>query len=129
MDLVAPQKIVLLVDDDTEFTASLSPKFESAGFAVHVAITGKEALDYIKDNPVDFIILDFVMPEMDGLKFYHTLKHDMRKNIPTIILTNFSGNQETEDLEVYVKSETDLDQLVAKIKNRFSPRQPLHKFV
>lgn len=122
MDSNGNKKTVLLIDDDIEFTSKLSPRFEAAGFTVHVAITGKEALDYIENYDVAFIVLDFVMPEMDGLQFYHTLKHDMRKNIPTIILTNFSGNQETEDLEVYVKSETDLDSLVSKIKDRvFTP--------
>lgn len=120
MEQTAPQKTVLLIDDDTEFTGALSSKFEAAGFAVHVAISGKEALSYIENHDVSFIVLDFVMPEMDGLEFYHTLKHDMRKSIPTIILTNFSGNQNTEDLEVYVKSETDMDQLVGKIKDRVS---------
>lgn len=117
------KKTVLLIDDDIEFTSQLFTKFESAGFNVHVAVTGKEALEYVEKNQVDFIILDFIMPGMDGLEFYHTLTHDMRKSIPTIILTNFSGNEEKENLEVYVKSETDLDELVNKIKDRvFSPQ-------
>lgn len=117
------KKTVLLVDDDIEFTSQLSAKFETVGFHVHIAVTGAEALEYVENNQVDFIILDFIMPGMDGLEFYHTLTHDMRKNIPTIILTNFSGNEEKENLEVYVKSETDLDALVSKIKDRvFTPQ-------
>ena len=121
MESTQNKKTILIVDDDIEFTFSLSSKFEAAGFITHVAVTGKEALEYVDSNQVDFIILDFVMPGMDGLEFYRTLTHDMRKNIPTIILTNFSGNQDTHDLEVYVKSETNLDELVGKIKDRVSP--------
>lgn len=124
MEPTSTKKIVLIIDDDIEFTSSLSSKFEAGGFITHVAITGKEALEYVDNNQVDFIILDFIMPEMDGMEFYRTLTHDMRKNIPTIILTNFSGNQDTHDLEVYVKSETDLDQLVDKIKDRVSTPSP-----
>lgn len=121
MELTQNKNTILIVDDDIEFTSSLSSKFEAAGFTTHVAVTGKEALEYVDSNQVDFIILDFVMPEMDGLEFYRTLIHDMRKNIPTIILTNFSGYKDTHDLEVYVKSETNLDELVGKIKDRVSP--------
>lgn len=111
-----PQKTVLLIDDDTQFTNSLSEKFKATGINVHVAVSGQEALDYITNNNVDFIILDFIMPEMDGFEFYHKLKHDMRVNVPTIVLTNLAGAQGSEGLEVYVKSETNLDDLVGKVK-------------
>lgn len=116
MDQETSSKTVLLIDDDTQFTNSLSEMFKTVGINVHVAVSGKEALDYITNNPVDFIILDFIMPEMDGFEFYHRLKHDMRKNIPTIVLTNLAGAQTSEGLEVYVKSETNLDDLVNKVK-------------
>jgi CheY-like chemotaxis protein len=111
-------KRILIVDDDTEFVKEFSHKIEAQGLRVHSAITPKEALDYIAQNEVDFLILDFVMPEMDGYTFYHILKHDMRKNIPTVILTNMAGTQDADDLEVFIKSETNLDELIGKIKSR-----------
>ena len=112
------KKTVLIIDDDAQFLNSLSIKFKEAGMNTVTALTGKEALNYIQDNPVDFIILDFIMPEMDGFEFYHTMRYDLRKNIPTIVLTNLTGSQNNQGLEVFVKNKTDLDTLVGKIKNK-----------
>ncbi|MBP6913330.1 MAG: response regulator [Candidatus Levybacteria bacterium] len=116
-------KRVLIVDDDTEFIKEFSQKIETQGLQVHSAITPKEALDYIAQNEVDFIILDFVMPEMDGYSVYHIINNDMRKNIPTIILTNFPNAKDMpQDLEIYVKSETNLNKLAAEIKMKLSSK-------
>lgn len=114
----APTKRILIVDDDAEFTGRLSEKIKAVGLTPIVMVTGKEALDYLVTNNVDFIILDFIMPGMDGYTFYHILKHDMRKDIPAIVLTNLSGGKDTEDLEVFIKTETDLDDLIGRIKTR-----------
>lgn len=112
------QKTVLIIDDDIEFTNNLAGKLQEVGLSAHVAVSGKEALEYIANNKVDFIILDFIMPEMDGFEFYRTMRHDMRLNIPTIVLTNMTGAKDENALEIYVKSETDLGELVGKIKDR-----------
>ena len=114
------KKRVMIIDDDSEFDARLSDKIREKGMEPVTALTGKEALDYLSQNEVDFIILDFVMPEMDGYTFYHILKRDMRKNIPTVVLTSLSGAQDTEDLEVYIKAETNLDEFVDRIRDRLS---------
>jgi len=111
-------KTILIVDDDSEFTSKLSETVKASGMTPIVMVTGKEALDYLVTNTVDFIILDFIMPGMDGYTFYHILKHDMRKDIPAIVLTNLAGGKDTDDLEVFIKTETNLDELVSKIKNR-----------
>ena len=109
------KKKVLIIDDDTEFDEKLSEKIRFFGMEPIVTVTGQEALDYVSANKVDFIVLDFVMPDMDGLEFYHALKHDMRKNIPTVILTNLSNVENTEGLEVYTKTAINLDDFVGKI--------------
>ncbi len=112
------KKKILVVDDDVKYSAELADKIRTAGLDVFIARSGKEALDYISENTVDFIILDFIMPEMDGYTFYHILTHDMRKQIPAIILTSLKGNQDkNQDLEVFVKPDTDLGVLVDKIKS------------
>jgi CheY-like chemotaxis protein len=114
-------KRILIVDDDTEFVKEFSHKIEAQGLRVHSAITPKEALDYIAQNEVDFLILDFVMPEMDGYSVHHIINRDMRKNIPTIILTNFpNAKNMPQDLDIFVKSETNLDTLIEKIKAKLS---------
>jgi DNA-binding response OmpR family regulator len=111
-------KKVLIIDDDRQFDDKLAEKIKVSGMVPVIMVSGKEALDYIENNTVDFIILDFVMPEMDGDEFYHKFRRDMRKNIPTVVLTNFSTIKPSQDLELYVKSDTDLDEFVRKIKER-----------
>lgn len=111
-------KKILIVDDDTQFDQNLANKIKAAGMTPVIVVTGKEALDYISNNQVDFIILDFVMPEMDGDEFYRKLVHDLRKNIPTVILTNFATIKPTENLDVYIKTQTDLDDFIQKIRQR-----------
>lgn len=119
------KKLLLIVDDDKEFTNKLGEKALKLGFNVQVASSGKEALDYIAANRVDFIVLDFVMPEMDGSTFYHVLTHDMRKDIPTVVLTTLSRIENSvEGLQVFEKSETDLDEFLTMIKNKFAAPAP-----
>lgn len=115
------KKTVLIVDDDTQFSKDFAEKIQAVGLNAQIAITPKEALDYITNNKVDFIVLDFVMPEMDGSAVNNLISHDLRKTIPTIILTNFPNTKNIpQDLEVYVKLETDLSTLAQTIKTRLA---------
>ncbi len=115
------QKKVLVIDDDLSFADVLAAKINNAGMKAVVMATGKEALDYLAINTADFIIVDFIMPEMDGYTFSHVLEHDLRKSIPTVVLTNFPEQKHApQDLEVYVKTEVNLDEFVEKIKKRLS---------
>lgn len=115
------QKTVLIIDDDTEFINKFAKELNAVGLNTLVAVTPKEGLEYISSKSVDFIVLDFVMPEMDGATVHNIISHDMRRNIPTIILTNFpNATSVPQDLEVYVKIDTDMTKLAADIKNRLS---------
>lgn len=111
------QKKVLVIDDDLSYADLLALKLRQVGLAPIVMASGKEALDYLLKNNADFIVLDFIMPEMDGYTFYHVLKNDMKKPIPAIILTSMIGTKEEDGLEIFVKNETNIDDLVLKIKN------------
>lgn len=116
------KKTVLIIDDDKVFLKDFVERITSAGFNGVGAYSGKEALDYIATNNVDFIVLDFIMPEMDGYTFYHIMTHDMKKNIPTIVLTNMVQPPKVpEGIEAFVKNQTNLDDLVAKIKTYLLP--------
>lgn len=112
------EKTVLVIDDDLIFADTLAVKLKSAGLKSIVMASGKEALDYLSKYDADFIVLDFIMPEMDGYTFYHVLTKDIKKVIPTIILTSMFGTKEEEGLEVFVKTETNLDELVERIKTK-----------
>ncbi|MDA3917679.1 MAG: response regulator [Deltaproteobacteria bacterium] len=77
---------VLIVDDEKEFVDTLSARLEIRGFSVTAVYSGKAAIEMIEKLKFDVIILDVLMPEMDGIE---TLKLIKEKSplIPVIMLT------------------------------------------
>jgi CheY-like chemotaxis protein len=83
------QKKVLVVDDDPLIQKILREPLERAGYHVKVASHGLEALQVVKNQRPDLIILDILMPMLDGFKTARLLKFDKRfKDIPIIVLTS-----------------------------------------
>lgn len=79
------QTTLLIADDDTELTALLREYFESEGFEVRVANDGLSALDEARRSGVDLIVLDVMMPEMNGMDVLKALRKESR--VPVIMLT------------------------------------------
>lgn len=77
---------VLLVDDEADFTTVLAERLGTRGIDVTVAGSGEEALAIIKESPFDAVILDMVMPGMDGMETL-TLMLAARPALPIIMLT------------------------------------------
>ena len=83
------KKHILVVDDDPLVVKILKEPLERAGYDVNVARQGLEALQKVKETRPDLIILDILMPLMDGFKVARFLKFDKRyKDIPIIVLTS-----------------------------------------
>ncbi len=81
-------KTVLLVDDDALFRAAIGDGLRAAGYNVAVAANGLEALERIREAPPDFVLLDLIMPKLDGSRTCRLLKgHPEQRNIPVILLT------------------------------------------
>lgn len=84
----ATKKQILVVDDDIKEVLLMSRILEGMGFEVKKAGDGQEALAMIKQSAVDLIILDQMMPKMDGIKACALIKADKRyRHIPVIIFT------------------------------------------
>jgi two-component system alkaline phosphatase synthesis response regulator PhoP len=82
------KKRILLVDDEPDFCAIVQGDLQKAGFLVELAYDGAEGLAKIRANPPDAVVLDVMMPEMDGYAVCKQLKQDPRlKEIPVIMLT------------------------------------------
>lgn len=62
------KKSILLVDDEESFVRSLCPTLEAEGYEVAVALGGREALERVRSGSVDVVILDMLMPDVDGLE-------------------------------------------------------------
>lgn len=83
------KKKLLIVDDDLYSTETLKFALEAKGHEVIVAANGKEALSIVKDILPQLIILDIMMPKMDGYHFCRLIKFDSRfKHIPVIIVSS-----------------------------------------
>ena len=83
------KKQVLVVDDDPLVVKILKEPLQKEGFHVRVACHGLEALKEVKESRPDLIILDILMPMLDGFKTARLLKFDKRyKDIPIIVLTS-----------------------------------------
>ena len=93
---------VLVVEDNDEIAALLKFKLKHLGFDVSHAENGKLGIEAIRDNPPDLIILDVMMPVMNGLEMLKELKSSERTRlIPVIMLTALSNEWEiVEGLEL-----------------------------
>jgi len=82
------KKKILVVDDEPDFASIVQGNLEKEGFEVDVAYDGVEGLEKVKASPPDAIVLDVMMPEMDGYKLCATLKaDDQYGDIPILLLT------------------------------------------
>ena len=82
------KKRILVVDDEPDFAAIVQKNLKKEGFDVEVAYDGVQALEKVKANPPDAIVLDVMMPEKDGYVVCRELKSsDKYRNIPIVMLT------------------------------------------
>lgn len=79
---------VLVVDDDPDLVAICSLILESEGYRVEAARNGCEAVDKVTANDIDIMLLDVMMPALDGLTVCKMVKRDPRtKDVPIIIMS------------------------------------------
>ncbi len=82
------KKRVLVVDDEPDFALLVQGNLQKEGFEVDVAYNGVEGLEKIKQNPPDAVVLDVMMPEMDGYEVCSEMKKDDRfADIAILMLT------------------------------------------
>ncbi len=92
------KKKILIADDESDFLQLLSTRLKANGYDVITAVDGQEALAKVKEDHPDLIILDLMMPKLDGYKACRLLKFDVRyKKIPIVI---FSARAQEEDIQL-----------------------------
>jgi len=86
---------ILLVEDDSMIVEMYKLRFEEEGYEVSVTDKGSEAIEIAKRDQPDLILLDIILPEIDGFSILREIKSDgSTKKIPVLLLTNLS--QETD---------------------------------
>jgi DNA-binding response OmpR family regulator len=83
---------ILVVDDDADFVELLSFNLQKAGFIVGTAADGVEAIKKVRSLNPDLIVLDLMLPELDGLAVCEVLRREpVTRSIPVIMVTAVSG--------------------------------------
>ncbi len=116
------QKKILVVDDEVDLVETIRFPLEAEGFNVLVAYNGEDALNQARTENPDLILLDIMLPKLDGYKVCRLLKFDERyRNIPIIMLT--ARAQEKDKIigletgaDEYITKPFDMDKLLEKVK-------------
>lgn len=120
-------KTILVVDDELPVRKLLNDKLIKEGFDVLLAKNGEEGLEMAITKKPDLIILDIVMPKIDGLTMLKKLREDQdSKECEVILLTNISGDENLSKAMEYgvydylVKSDWKIEDIINKIKAKLS---------
>lgn len=88
---------ILLVEDDSFLASMFATKFEAEGFTVLHAADGEEGVKMAEKNLPSIILLDILMPKMDGFEALHRLKQDPNLvHIPVVMLSNLGRKEDVE---------------------------------
>lgn len=114
---------VLLIEDEVLILRMYEKIFSFEGFNVVTSVDGVEGLEKAKSEQPNLILLDIMMPKMDGLRVLEQLKaDDATKEIPVVVLTNLSSDVVIKDafakgaVGYLVKSEVVNEKIVEEIK-------------
>jgi len=113
---------VLLVDDDKLTVKLYKGKFEDGGLEIDTAPDGEVALAKLKESKPDLVLLDVMMPKMDGLEMMEHMKSNpATKKIPVMLLTNVGDSEEDVVKGLHLGAVSYL------IKSSYTPKEVLQK--
>ncbi|HMB65949.1 MAG TPA: response regulator [Patescibacteria group bacterium] len=119
---MAKKDKILIIEDEKPIAKALTLKLKKEGLESQVAANGQEALDLLDKEKYGLLILDLVMPKMDGFDFLEEIK---KKNIdiPIIVSSNLSQDDDIKKAkelgasDFLVKSDTSIADVVQKVKD------------
>ncbi len=112
---------ILVVDDDHEIVAAIAKILETEGYKVRKAYDGMQALEVLQQEKIHLVILDIMMPNMDGMSA--TIKIREEKNIPIILLSAKSEDSDkvlglTMGADDYIAKPFSPSELIARVKSQ-----------
>lgn len=120
------KRTVLVVEDDFFLVQAYQDKFEKEGVNVLTAMDGRTALSFLEKDPPDAVLLDLMLPGVNGFDVLVAIKQNTKwKSVPVIILTNLGQDQDMKRglslgaNEYIVKANIKISDLVEKIKFYF----------
>jgi len=122
-------KTILVVEDEAALQEVLLEVLTSEGYKVLQGKNGQEGLALALKHHPDLIILDIIMPRMDGMKLLQQLRKDAwGKGVQVMVLTNVSDTKSVYDAMSYlvdtyfIKSDMDLEDLAQKVKTQLAKK-------
>ncbi len=116
------KKTILIAEDDKLLSSSLEQALKGAGYDTLTAFDGEEALKTVKAERPDLVLLDVVMPKLDGLSVLWEMKADSDiSDIPAVVLTNMGDMDTVSQImsaggtDYLLKSDQSLDMILDKI--------------
>jgi CheY-like chemotaxis protein len=113
---------ILLIEDDRFLRKAAEVRLRRSGYAVITAADGEEALATVEAASPDLILLDLIMPKLQGFEVLRRLKaNEATRNIPVVVLTNLSQAadraraMEEGAIGYYVKADLSLDQMAETV--------------
>jgi CheY-like chemotaxis protein len=125
---IAPQKVLLIIDDEEDLTSMLSFRLKNMGFDIFTACDGNKGIESAKKNKPDLILLDLMMPDMDGYEVSKRLKSDSdTKHIPILIFSALGNKNTQESMQKlgaagFIEKPFEPEDLVKKIDNVLEAR-------
>src|SRR3989338_5999222 len=120
---MAQNKKILIIEDDKFLAKMLGRMLESHGYEVIVASNGKEGLMKASQSEANLILLDIMLPDIDGFDLLETIKKDDKaKKAPVIIISNLGQPEDIQQgrslgaVDYLVKSDLSLDEVVEKVR-------------
>jgi len=111
---------ILIVDDDPTIRSVLEALLEDEGFTPVTAANGQEAVNIVRDSPPALVLMDLMMPVMNGVEAARTLKSEPKTaNVPIIAMSaGFILRESIDDLlaDSIISKPFDLDALIANIR-------------
>ena len=116
-------KAVLIVEDEAVLRDLLSQRLSQEGYAVEIAKDGEEGLRIMRESNPDLVLLDIVMPKLDGFEVLRFMNNDPRlRRIPVVVISN-SGQMTELELakelgarDVLIKTEFDPREVIDKVR-------------
>jgi len=123
-------KKILLAEDERAISNTLTNKLNRHEFEVLQALNGQDALKMIKSNKLDLILLDLIMPVLNGFEVLEELKKEGKiSKIPIIVFSNLGQDSDIEKVKAFgvedylVKSDMSLNDVVEKINEVLSRKK------
>ena len=117
------QKIILIVDDDPLFARMYERLLLKEGYVVHVARNGNEGLESMRSKRPDLVLLDLLMPQLNGLEMLKAAKRDPElAALPIIIFTSLSAEKDRKEslaagaADYFIKESSATKPLLKRIK-------------